>query len=47
MKQPNPWAPLVQMYRLGAQPIGYAHGEFVVFCPPCEAKTRKKSKVGA
>jgi hypothetical protein len=24
MTEPNPWAPLVELYRLGCIPIGYA-----------------------
>lgn len=33
MSQPNPWKPLVEMYEMGAMPIGYSGGEFVVYCP--------------
>jgi hypothetical protein len=32
-KDPSPWAPLVEMYRLGALPIGYSKGEFVIYLP--------------
>jgi len=36
--KPNPWAPIVEMFRLGCMPIGYCKGdsgvvEFVVYCP--------------
>lgn len=37
--EPNPFAPLVEMYRLGCMPIGYAKNretgvsEFVVYVP--------------
>lgn len=34
MKQPNPFKPLAEMFALGAMPIGYVKGEFVVWCPP-------------
>lgn len=34
---PNPWEPLVELYRLGCAPIGYVRGEagdeFVVYAP--------------
>jgi len=33
MTQPNLWAPLVAMFKLGCQPIGYVEGEFVVYVP--------------
>lgn len=37
MTEPNPWAPLVEMMRLGCVPIGYATidgvTEFVVYAP--------------
>ena len=33
MTEPNPWEPLVKLYRLGAMPIGFVRGEFVVYCP--------------
>lgn len=35
----NPWTPLVELFKLGAQPIGYARNsetnavEFVVYAP--------------
>ena len=33
MIQPNPWTPLVAMFKLGCRPIGYVKGEFVVYVP--------------
>jgi hypothetical protein len=27
------WEPLVEMYRLGAMPIGYSQGHFVIYAP--------------
>jgi hypothetical protein len=29
----DPYAPLVELYRLGCMPIGYVRGEFVVWAP--------------
>jgi hypothetical protein len=33
LEQPSPWAPLVEMYRLGCLPIGYVKNEFVIYAP--------------
>lgn len=30
---PNPWLPLVELFRVGAWPIGEVDGRFVVLCP--------------
>lgn len=44
MTQPDPWAPLIEMYQLGALPIGYSRGEFVIYCPPCAMKPKRRAK---
>jgi len=31
--RPDPWGPLVEVYRLGCWPIGYSGGEFVIYAP--------------
>jgi hypothetical protein len=31
--RPDPWLPLVDLWRLGAAPAGASHGSFVVFLP--------------
>ena len=36
MTEPNPWEPLVELYRLGSRPIGFVAGEFVVYVPEVE-----------
>ena len=33
MTPPNPWEPIVEMYRRGAMPIGYANSEFTIYLP--------------
>jgi hypothetical protein len=43
--QPNPWEPLVELFRLGVAPIGYRwiDGEvvFCVYVPPAVAATKE------
>ena len=38
----SPWAPLIELYKLGCMPIGYVKGEFVVYVP--KATEGKDSK---
>lgn len=38
MEQPNPWEPMINLYRLGTSPIGFVEGAFVVYVPPIAQK---------
>lgn len=40
MLTPNPWKPLVELYRMGCVPIGFSGNKFVVYVPKVKAKKK-------